>query len=83
MNIIFKIKLIELVICFVHKFQSSVPCKSRVVKASLDTLFLICQLHIIAELVHHFHKGLVHDLLPALGDVVHLCVRRHTVSTGF
>ena len=36
-------------------------------KDSFSCLFLICQLHIIAELVHHLHEGLIHDLLPALG----------------
>ena len=41
-------------------------------KDSFSCLFLICQLHIIAELVHHLHEGLIHDLLPALGDAVHI-----------
>ena len=37
--------------------------------------------HSIAELVHHLHEGLIHDLFPALGDTVHLCVSIQTVST--
>ena len=32
-------------------------------RSSVSCLFLICQFHIIAELVHHFHEGPVDDLL--------------------
>ncbi len=46
--------------------------KSRVVEASLDTLFLIGQLNIIAELVHHFQKGLIDKLLPPTSNPVHI-----------
>ena len=54
--------------------------KFRFAAASFGCLLLICQLHIIAELVHHLYKGLIDDLLPALGNAVHLCVSKHTVS---
>ena len=43
--------------------SSIVPSKSRFAAASFGCLFLMCQLHIIAELVHHFHEGPVDDLL--------------------
>ena len=46
--------------------------KSRSAAASIGCLFLICQLHIIAELVHHLYKGLIDDLLPALSDAVYI-----------
>ena len=39
--------------------------------ASFGCLLLICQLHIIAELVHYLYKGLIDDLLSTLGDAVH------------
>ena len=54
--------------------------KFRFVAASIGCLFLICQLHIIAKLIHHLHESLINDLLPALGDTDHLRVSRQTVS---
>ena len=37
--------------------------------------------HSIAELVHHLHESLIHDLLTAFGEAVQLCVSRQAVST--
>ena len=44
----------------------------QILRLAFGCLFPICQLHIVAELVHHLHEGLIHDLLPALGDAVHI-----------
>ena len=63
------ITVINIVIAFFIAFFLH---KHRFAAASVGCLFLICQLHIIAELVHHLHESLIHDLLPALGDAVHV-----------
>ena len=43
---------------------SSLLYKHQFTAASFSCLFLMCQLHIIAKLVHHLHESLIHDLLP-------------------
>ena len=67
----------------------SQPYKYLFYAASFGCLFLICRLHIIAELVHHLQESLIDDLLPVTGTPVFQafsalflqeCVSRQTVS---
>ena len=55
--------------------------KSRFTTALFRCLFLIRELNIVAEFIHHFDESLIHDLLPALSDAVHARVSKQTVST--